>query len=321
MLNGKKIVIVMPAYNAAKTLQQTYDEIPLGIVDEVLLVDDNSSDETVQLARRLGLSTFQHKANFGYGRNQKTCYREALRVNADIVIMVHPDYQYSPKLVVPMAGMIAYGEYDVALGSRILGKGAREGGMPLYKYISNRFLTAAQNLLLRQKLSEYHTGYRAFSRQVLERLPLDENTDDFVFDNEMLAQIIFFGFRIGEISCPTKYFAEASSISFGRSVKYGLGVLWTSAKYRLQKMGLGRFSIFDQQGRPLDHDARGGEGLCPLQHSLQRDRTGRHRDAAHRRDLRRSVRARGARIGDGAGPIGPARGNAAWGTRVPLLKI
>ena len=251
MLNGKKIVIVMPAYNAAKTLQQTYDDIPQGIVDEVLLVDDNSSDETVKLARRLGLTTFQHKANFGYGRNQKTCYREALRVNADIVIMVHPDYQYSPKLVVPMAGMIAYGEYDVALGSRILGKGAREGGMPLYKYISNRFLTAAQNLLLRQKLSEYHTGYRAFSRQVLESLPLDENTDDFVFDNEMLAQIIFFGFRIGEISCPTKYFAEASSISFGRSVKYGLGVLWTSVKYRLQKMGFGTFPIFDEQGRRL----------------------------------------------------------------------
>src|SRR5438105_1649476 len=241
----------MPAYNAAKTLQQTYDDIPQGIVDEVLLVDDNSSDETVQLARRLGLTTFQHKANFGYGRNQKTCYREALRAQADIVIMVHPDYQYSPKLIVPMAGMIAYGEYDVALGSRILGKGALEGGMPLYKYVANRFLTAFQNLLLDQKLSEYHTGYRAFSREVLETLPLEENTDDFVFDNEMLAQITYFGFRIGELSCPTKYFAEASSISFRRSLKYGLGVLLTSIKYRTQKMGLSRFSIFNARGQRL----------------------------------------------------------------------
>src|SRR5438270_4119554 len=241
----------MPAYNAAKTLQQTYDDIPQGIVDEVLLVDDNSSDETVQLARRLGLTTFQHKANFGYGRNQKTCYREALRVNADIVIMVHPDYQYSPKLVVPMAGMIAYGEYDVALGSRILGKGALEGGMPLYKYLANRLLTAVQNLLLRQKLSEYHTGYRAFSRQVLESLPLEENTDDFVFDNEMLAQVIYFNFRIGEVSCPTKYFAEASSLSFRRSVNYGFGVLGTSMKFRLQKMGLAKFGIFNPHGNKL----------------------------------------------------------------------
>jgi len=254
LLNGKRIIIVMPAYNAAKTLRQTHSEIPLGIVDEVLLVDDGSSDETVFLARELGLTTFQHKSNFGYGRNQKTCYREALRRGADIVIMVHPDYQYSPKLIVPMAGMIAYGEYDVVLGSRILGKSARAGGMPLYKYIANRFLTAFQNILLRQKLSEYHTGYRAFSRSVLEALPLEENTDDFVFDNEMLAQIIYFGFRIGEISCPTKYFAEASSISFARSVKYGLGVVWTSLQYRMQKMHVGRFALFSPHGNRLLED-------------------------------------------------------------------
>jgi glycosyltransferase involved in cell wall biosynthesis len=248
MLNSKRIVVVMPAYNAARTLQQTYSEIPLNIVDEVLLVDDGSSDETVQLARHLGVTTFQHKQNFGYGRNQKTCYREALRRGADIVVMVHPDYQYSPKLIVPMAGMIAYGEYDVVLGSRILGRGALEGGMPLYKYIANRFLTAVQNILLGQKLSEYHTGYRAFARQVLETLPLEENTDDFVFDNEMISQVIFFGYRVGEISCPTKYFAEASSISFRRSVKYGFGVLGTSLRYRLQKMHLASFRIFSPMG-------------------------------------------------------------------------
>jgi glycosyltransferase involved in cell wall biosynthesis len=254
VLNGKKITIVMPAYNAAKTLRQTYREVPLDIVDEVLLVDDGSSDETAQLARELGLTTFQHERNFGYGRNQKTCYREALRRNADIVIMVHPDYQYSPKLIVPMAGMIAYGEYDVVLGSRILGNGAVRGGMPVYKYVANRFLTAFENLLLRQKLSEYHTGYRAFSRQVLEELPLGENTDDFVFDNEMLAQASYFGFRIGEISCPTKYFAEASSINFRRSVKYGFGVLLTSIKFRLQKMHLASFRMFSQRGSRLPSD-------------------------------------------------------------------
>ena len=248
MLNGKKIVVVMPAYNAAKTLRHTYDEIPLEIVDEVLLVDDGSADDTVQLARELGLTTFRHRDNFGYGRNQKTCYREALLCGADIVIMVHPDYQYSPKLITPMASMIAYGEYDVTLGSRILGNRVVQGGMPVYKYISNRFLTAFENILLRQKLSEYHTGYRAFSREVLETLPLGENTDDFVFDNEMLAQVVYFGFRIGEISCPTKYFPEASSIDFWRSVKYGLGVLSTSVKYALQKMQLANFRIFSPQG-------------------------------------------------------------------------
>lgn len=254
MLNGKKIVIVMPAYNAARTLQQTYNEIPLDVVDDVLLVDDGSSDRTVSVARGLGLTTFLHRNNLGYGKNQKTCYREALRRDADIVIMVHPDYQYSPKLIVPMAGMIAYGEYDVVLGSRILGTGALEGGMPLYKFISNRILTAIQNILLNYKLSEYHTGYRAFSREVLEALPLEENTDDFVFDNEMLAQVIYFGYRIGEISCPTRYFAEASSINFVRSFQYGLGVLATSMKFRLQKMRLGRFRIFDSCDTAFEPD-------------------------------------------------------------------
>lgn len=251
MLNGKRIAVVMPAFNAAKTLQQTFAEIPLDIVDEILLVDDGSSDATIELAQELGLTTFAHKRNLGYGKNQKTCYREALKRGADIIIMVHPDYQYSPKLIVSMAGMIAYGEYDAVVASRILGTGALKGGMPLYKYISNRFLTAAQNLLLNHKLSEYHTGYRAFTREVLESLPLEENTNDFVFDNEMLAQIIYFKYRIGEISCPTKYFEDASSINFIRSVKYGMGVLATSVKFRLQKMHLKTYRIFDPHGTTL----------------------------------------------------------------------
>lgn len=241
----------MPAYNAANTLRQTYGEVPADFVDEVLLVDDHSSDATVELAREMGLTTFLHRENLGYGRNQKTCYREALKREADIIIMVHPDYQYSPKLIVSLAGMIAYGEYDVALGSRILGVGALSGGMPLYKYIANRFLTLIQNLLLSYKLSEYHTGYRAFARTVLETLPLEENSDDFVFDNEVLAQAIYFKHRIGEVSCPTRYFAEASSINFRRSVRYGLGVLLTSIKFRLQRLKLGRFKIFDSQGLRL----------------------------------------------------------------------
>lgn len=254
MLNGKKIIVVMPAFNAAKTLRQTYDDLPKDIIDKVLLVDDRSSDETLRLARELGLKVFSHKANLGYGKNQKTCYREALKEGADVVIMVHPDYQYSPRLVLPLAGMIASGEYQVALGSRILGIGALEGGMPLYKYIANRFLTAVQNLLLGYKLSEYHTGFRAFSREVLELLPLEQNTDDFLFDNEVLAQLIFFQCRIGEISCPTKYFPEASSINFSRSVTYGLGVLATSCKFRLQKLGLGKFKIFDRSSAQLVTD-------------------------------------------------------------------
>jgi len=251
MLNGKKVVVVMPAYNASRTLRQTYDEVPFEIVDEVLLVDDASSDETVALARELGLTTFLHERNLGYGKNQKTCYREALKRDADIVIMLHPDYQYSPRLLTSLAGMIASGHYDIALGSRILGVGALQGGMPRYKYVSNRFLTALQNLLLGYKLSEYHTGFRAFSRRVLKSLPLEADTDDFLFDNEVLAQAIYFKFNIGEISCPTKYFPEASSISFKRSVRYGLGVLWTSLKFRMQKMGLAKFRMFDSDSAKL----------------------------------------------------------------------
>ena len=244
MLNGKRIVVVMPSYNAAKTIAATVGDVPRDIVDEIVLVDDASSDETVDLAVELGLTTFLHDRNFGYGRNQKTCYREALNRGSDIVIMVHPDYQYSPNLIVPMAGMIAYGEYDVVIGSRILGKGALSGGMPVYKYISNRFLTLFQNILLNFKLSEYHTGFRAFTRQVLEALPLEANSDDFVFDNQMLAQAVHFGFRVGEISTPTRYFAEASSIDFTRSVKYGLGVLSTSLRFRLHRMGVLQSKLF-----------------------------------------------------------------------------
>lgn len=251
LLNGKKIVVVMPAYNAAATLQRTCSEVPTDFVDEVLLVDDYSSDATVALAHELGLVTFQHEKNLGYGGNQKTCYREALRRDADIVLMVHPDYQYSPNLIVSMAGMIAYGEYDLVLGSRILGSATREGGMPLYKYVANRFLTLVQNLLLGSKLSEFHTGYRAFARSVLETLPLEDNSNDFVFDNQILTQAIYFEYRIGELSCPTRYFPEASSINFRRSVRYGLGVLLTAAKFRLQRMGWGRFKLFDAQGAQL----------------------------------------------------------------------
>lgn len=252
MLNEHKIVVVMPAYNSAKTLGQTVGDIPRDIVDCVLLVDDASSDETVKLAGDLGLTVFQHDRNFGYGRNQKTCYHEALVRDADIVVMVHSDYQYSPNLIVPMVGMIAYGEYDVVLGSRILGVGALKGGMPKYKYVANRFLTFVQNLLVGHKLSEYHTGFRAFRREVIENLPLEANSDDFLFDNQMLAQIIFAGYRIGEISCPTRYFAEASSINFSRSVKYGVGVLLTSLKFRLQRMHLMRFPIFAERGWKIE---------------------------------------------------------------------
>jgi glycosyltransferase involved in cell wall biosynthesis len=251
MLNGKKVIVVMPAFNAARTLERTYRELPLDLVDEVLLVDDRSADNTVEVSKALGVTSFLHEQNLGYGANQKTCYRQALARGADIVVMVHPDYQYSPKLVTALVAMIAFGEYDVVIASRILGNGALEGGMPLYKYIANRFLTAFQNLLIGQKLSEYHTGYRAFARQVLESLPLEDNTNDFLFDNEVLAQIVYFKFRIGEISCPTRYFKEASSINFTRSVKYGFGVLITSLKFRLQRMGLGSFRIFAPNGRRL----------------------------------------------------------------------
>jgi glycosyltransferase involved in cell wall biosynthesis len=251
MLNGKKIAVVMPAYNAEKTLRATVDELP-DIVDIRILVDDFSADRTVEVARELGLVHFVHDRNYGYGRNQQTCYREALAEGADVIIMVHPDYQYTPLLVTAMASMIAYGIYDVVLGSRIIGGQALRGGMPLYKYIFNRLLTAFENLFLRIKVSEYHTGYRAFSRDVLTKLPLLENSDDFVFDNQMLAQCAYFGFRIGEVSCPTKYFPEASSINFRRSVKYGFGVLATSLQFALQRWGLGHYSIFNSEGRRLE---------------------------------------------------------------------
>jgi glycosyltransferase involved in cell wall biosynthesis len=234
----------MPAYNAEKTLEKTYREIPFEIVDEVVLVDDASCDGTYEVARNMGIHNIVHENNLGYGGNQKSCYRAALELGADIVIMVHPDYQYTPKLIPAMVSMIAYGEFDVVLGSRILGIGALQGGMPLYKYIANRFLTLIENILLGHKLSEFHTGYRAFSREVLERLPLEKNSNDFVFDNQMLAQIIWFGYRIGELSCPTKYFDDASSINFRRSVVYGLGVLKTAVQFRLQKWGLARSAIF-----------------------------------------------------------------------------
>src|SRR5271157_871165 len=251
MINGKRVAVVMPAYNAEHTLEATVREIP-DLVDIRILVDDYSKDKTVEVARRLGLSVFVHDRNLGYGGNQQTCYREALAAGADVVVMVHPDYQYTPLLITALASMVAYDVYDVVLGSRIIGGQALHGGMPLYKYISNRFLTAFENLFLRVKLSEYHTGYRAFSSQVLTTLPLMENSPDFVFDNQMLAQCVHFGFRIGEVSCPTKYFEEASSINFRRSVKYGLGVLATSLQYRLEKMGIAHFKFFSAKGRKLD---------------------------------------------------------------------
>src|SRR6266404_9267822 len=250
MINGKHIAVVMPAYNAEKTLQATVGELP-DLVDIRILVDDHSSDQTVDLAHRLGLYVFQHDRNYGYGRNQQTCYREALNAGADVVIMLHPDYQYTPLLITAMASMVAYGVYDVVLGSRILGGTALSGGMPVYKYIANRMLTAFENIFLRIKVSEYHTGYRAFSREVLTKLPLLENSDDFVFDNQMLAQCAYFGFKIGEVSCPTKYFPEASSINFRRSVKYGLGVLATTLQFAFQKWGLAHYRIFDSEGRNL----------------------------------------------------------------------
>jgi glycosyltransferase involved in cell wall biosynthesis len=251
MINGKNIAVVLPAYNAEKTLEATVRELP-DLVDTCILVDDNSSDRTVEVARNLGLTHFVHDQNYGYGRNQQTCYREALAAGADVIIMVHPDYQYTPLLVTAMSSMVAYGVYDVVLGSRIIGGTALRGGMPLYKYIFNRLLTAFENLFLGVKLSEYHTGYRAFSREVLNNLPLLENSDDFVFDNQMLAQCVYFGFRIGEVSCPTKYFPDASSINFRRSVKYGLGVLATSLQFALQRMGMGQFRIFSSKGRRLE---------------------------------------------------------------------
>lgn len=256
MLNDKKIVVVMPAYNAAQTLKRTYDEIPRDIVDEVLLVDDSSRDATVKIAHELGILTFVHPANRGYGGNQKTCYTRALQLGADIVVMLHPDYQYTPRLITAMASLVAQGLFDCVLGSRILGVGALKGGMPVYKYFSNRVLTAIENILLSYKLSEYHTGYRAYSRAVLESLPWGDNSDGFVFDNQILAQIIYAGFSIGEITCPARYMDEASSIDFKNSLIYGLGVLQTALLFRLNAWGLAsspRFTKIDLQIKP---DAR-----------------------------------------------------------------
>jgi glycosyltransferase involved in cell wall biosynthesis len=251
MYRDKKIVVVMPAYNAAKTLRKTYDEVlEQGIVDKIILVDDMSRDDTVAVAKSLeGVQVHPHAANMGYGGNQKTCYRLALEAGADIVIMIHPDYQYTPKLIPAMASMIANGLHPCVLGSRILGGYSLKGGMPVWKYVANRFLTFAENVLLGAKLSEYHTGYRAFSREVLEKLDLSHNSDDFVFDNQMLAQIFWHGFTIGEVSCPTKYFAEASSINFRRSLRYGFGCLHTGIKFRLAKMGLLRSKLFPAKSR------------------------------------------------------------------------
>ena len=252
MLNGKRICVVMPAYNAEKTLKRTYDEIPKDIVDNVILTDDASTDETVKVSRALDIKTFVHTENKGYGGNQKTCYQAALESGADIVIMLHPDYQYTPKLILPMASMMTEGLFDAVIGSRILGNKAMMGGMPLYKYVSNRILTLSENLLIQQKLSEYHTGYRAFSRKVLETIPLMENSDDFVFDNQMLCQTLYFGFDVGEVSCPALYFDDASSISFSRSVTYGMGVMQTAMKYAMARLGMGHFRIFNPNGKKLE---------------------------------------------------------------------
>lgn len=245
MLKGKKICVVMPAYNAAETLEKTYNEIPFSIVDEVILVDDKSSDNTVEVANKLGIKhVISHEKNKGYGGNQKTCYQKALELDSDITIMLHPDYQYDPRLIEPMCYLMANEVYPVVLGSRILGKGALNGGMPKYKYFFNRCLTAFQNFVMNQKLAEYHTGYRAFTKEVLQKINFMANSDDFVFDNQMLAQIFYAGFEIAEITCPTKYFEEASSINFRRSCKYGFGVLGTSIAYRLEKWGIGKREIF-----------------------------------------------------------------------------
>jgi len=245
MYKGKKVVAVLPAYNAAKTLEKTYKEIPFDLVDDVILCDDASKDDTVETAQKLGINhVIEHQQNKGYGGNQKSLYNKALEIGGDIVIMLHPDYQYTPKLIPSMVNIIGEDLYPVVLGSRILGKGALKGGMPLYKYIANRFLTLTQNLLINYKLSEYHTGYRAFSREVLETINFNENSDDFVFDNEMLSQIVYAGFDIGEVTCPTKYFEEASSINFQRSAKYGLGVLRVSVMHFFQRIGIGGFNLY-----------------------------------------------------------------------------
>jgi len=247
MIKGKKVVVVMPAYNAAETLEKTYKEIPMNIVDEVILVDDHGTDNTTDLAKSLGIQhVIRHEKNKGYGGNQKTCYNKALEIGADIVIMLHPDYQYTPKLIESMSYLIANEVYPVVLGSRILGKGALKGGMPLYKYIANRFLTLFQNVMIGQKLSEYHTGYRAFSKEVLENISFNNNSDDFVFDNQMLSQIVYKNYEIAEITCPTKYFEEASSINLSRSITYGLGVLSTSFKHFFTRVGLMKWKLLTE---------------------------------------------------------------------------
>lgn len=247
MIDNKKIVVVLPAYNAESTLEKTYKEIPFDVVDEVILVDDLSSDKTLELAQQLGIHhIISHDKNKGYGGNQKSCYNKALELDADIVIMLHPDYQYTPKLIHSMCYLIANDVYQVVIGSRILGKGAKKGGMPLYKYLANRFLTLFQNLFMNQKLSEYHSGYRAFSAKVLKDIPYHLNSDDYIFDNQMLAQIFHSGIEVAEITCPTRYFKEASSINFNRSLKYGLGVLGVSISYLIQKTGLWKFKIYDK---------------------------------------------------------------------------
>jgi glycosyltransferase involved in cell wall biosynthesis len=251
MLNNKKIVVVMPAYNAEKTLKKTYQAIPHNIVDDVIVVDDKSSDRTVAVAKKMGLGIFVHDKNRGYGGNQKTCYSEALKIGADVIVMLHPDYQYNPRLITAMSSLVAEGIYDVVLGSRILGGKSLRGGMPVYKYIANRFLTLFENIITGNKLSEYHTGYRVFSKNIFNTIPILENSDDFVFDNQMLAQVLYFDFKVGEISCPTRYETDSSSINFARSIKYGLGVLTTSCQYRLAKHKIMTSRIFSPKGKKL----------------------------------------------------------------------
>ena len=256
MINGKKIVVIMPAYNAEKTLEMTFGEISKNVADKIILVDDKSSDKTLEIAKKLGLTTIVHKNNLGYGANQKSCYIAALKENADIVVMLHPDYQYTPKLIPAMASMIAYGEYDAVIASRMLTGSALKGGMPLYKYISNRFLTLFQNILNGKRLSEYHSGFRAFSAEILKTLPLGECDDDFIFDNQMLALVLYHGYSIGEISCPTKYFPDASSINLKRSLKYGFGVLGVSIEYLLANLGIFKSKIFMHNARKLNLNAQ-----------------------------------------------------------------
>ena len=251
MINNKKVVVIMPAYNAEKTLEKTYNEIYQNFVDEVILVDDFSKDSTKDVAKKLNITTIIHEKNTGYGGNQKTCYRAALKAGADIVVMLHPDYQYTPKLIPAMVSMMAFEEYDAVIASRMLCNSALKGGMPFYKYVSNKFLTCFQNFLIGEKMSEYHTGFRGFTREILEELPLEDCSDDFIFDNQMLALVLYNGYKIGEISCPTKYFPEASSINFIRSCKYGLEVLCVSLMYLLAKIGL-PVKLFNKKGRPLD---------------------------------------------------------------------